>query len=228
MKIVKIDFEDFKLAENDNFELLKALEEAQLAEANKLSAETLEFEEAKPEEFEDYVDTDALKKESYDEGYLKAKQEYDINLVEQNQQIEKLLIQIRTKLNVIEEVQTNKINETIDSISEYLELLIRKLVKEPQFKKIIINKVMDSITAVLSKVKGYGSVCVEVSNSLGESMLGQVKSYLEKNNMSNMIELKTSDREDVVVSWNGGEAKIDSTKTIEEINQELHRLDTTT
>lgn len=229
MKIVKIDFEDFRLAKNDNFEAITSFEEKQDEKLEATSEDQLaDVSDQDEKEFEEYIDPEAIKKEAFDEGYSKAKLEFDTNLLEQNQQIEKLLGEIRSKLNSIEEVQTNKVNETIDSVSEYLESLIRKLVKEPEFKRVIISKIMDSIASVLSKVKGYGSICVEVSSNLGESMLAQVKTYLEKNNMTNKVELKTTDREDVIVRWNGGEAKMDATKTIEEINQELHRLDTTT
>lgn len=228
MKIVKIDFEDFRLAENDNFELLNSEEEPKNEIVETAVEETIVETSEQEEAFEEYIDTEALKKEAYEDGYSQAKLEFDKTLLEQNQQIEHLLSEIRTKLNVIEEVQTSKVNEAIDSVSEYLESLIRKLVKEPEFKKIIISKIMDSIITVLSKVKGYGSLCVEVSNNLGDSMLSKVKAYLEKNNMANKIELRTTDRDDVVVRWNGGEAKIDASRTIEEINQELHKLDTTT
>lgn len=149
-------------------------------------------------------------------------------ILEQNKHMESILIQIRDSLAAIENQQQEGLVSLSKRMLEYVSLVSRKLFGSSSFASVFSEVIQSRISNIVSNLSTASLVTIKlpkIEGGIKDNLVHAIKNTAGKLNIE-IIE-HADDEKRVEVGWESGKAEFDVEQTVTAVEQQVHKLDTT-
>lgn len=156
-------------------------------------------------------------------------QDLQAKILEQNENIQATLMDLRELLVAIEKQQESNLLDASKKCMSFVSAITSKIFRDVKFKEIVQSVMINRINDVITKFPDLSKLSISIpklSDTFKKDLIDSIKTTANKLN----IEIKEHEDESrkVDVTWDSGNVEINIDDTLDEIDSEVRKIDTTT
>ncbi|MCE2993291.1 MAG: hypothetical protein ACK5AV_00945 [Alphaproteobacteria bacterium] len=165
----------------------------------------------------------------HDEVKPEVPSDLQAKILEQNEHIQATLMELRSLLVTIEKQQESNLLDVSKKCAAFASAITTKIFRDIKFKDIVQSVMIVRINDVINRFADLSTLNISIpklSNTFKKDLIESIKTTANKLN----IEITEHEEESskVGVTWENGKVEINIDETLDEIDREVRKIDTTT